>query len=143
MALLREPTGEVAKSERNLSAVPRWGYCGCVAALTAMLLLSLAANGLLIWGVLHQRKLLVQFRQPKSLPVTIPIEYSSSGHPMVPVEVNGETFWWLLDTGAEGTVVFAERFPVSRAVRPVEGKATARYSLLGISVQGSRGVVDD
>lgn len=144
VAPLAEPTGDevtggLTEPARGSPVLRRWGYCGCAAVLTLSIVLNFALAGV----VVYQRELLAKYRQGKSLPVLIPIEYSTSGHPIIPVEVNGETFWWMLDTGSACTVIYEERFPATKYVRRVSGTSTITYPLLGLRIQGHRGVVDD
>lgn len=64
------------------------------------------------------------------------------GHSIIPVEIGGETFWWILDTGAANTVIYAERFPVARYVHRVKGSSNIHYPLMGFRIQGYVGIIE-
>ncbi|MDW8052838.1 MAG: hypothetical protein RMJ83_10225, partial [Armatimonadota bacterium] len=109
-------------------------------ALAGALVVSIATNVWLSILVVKYSRLLAQ-QQDNTLTTVIPIEYSPSGHPIVPGQLNGETFWWQLDTGAARTVVFTERFPTSNYVRRVHGSVTLNYTLMGFQIRAPLGVV--
>ncbi|MDW8107634.1 MAG: hypothetical protein RMK45_09160, partial [Armatimonadota bacterium] len=132
-----EPTRETPVPADSRVA-PRW-RAGLV-ALAGALVVSTAANVWLSILVVRYSQLLAQW-QDNMLTTMIPIKYSPSGHPIVPVQLNGETFWWQLDTGAARTVVFAERFPTTHYVRRVHGSDTLNYTLMGFQIRAPLGVV--